>query len=417
MKSDKSARCESSEKQDIPTAADVEAARARMAGHVMNTPLWPTPKLGELAGCDLWVKFENMQYTGSFKERGALNKLATLDEAAKKAGVIAASAGNHAQGVAFHARRMGVDATIVMPIGTPHVKLDQTRALQARIVLAGEDYEEASAAALEIADKEGLTFVHPFDDADVIAGQGTLALEMLDAKPDLEVLVVPIGGGGLIAGMALAAKARNPEIEVIGVQSTQYPSMYAACKGVEMEAGGSTLAEGIAVRKPGRLTTSLVKELVDDIVLVDERALERAVALFLNVQKTLAEGAGAAGLAALLSHPQRFAGKKVGMVLTGGNLDDRLLASVLMRELFRGGRISHLRIDLHDRPGELATVSRILADRRANVIDVSHRRTFGDLPANQAHMDITIETSDSQHLEDVLGDLRGAGYHVELIIE
>lgn len=398
----------------LPAAADIRAAAARIAGRVMRTPLVRAEKLSALTGADLWVKLENLQYTGAFKERGALNKLLMLSDAARARGVIAASAGNHAQGLARHAKALGVPATIVMPATTPDVKVRQTRALDADVVLAGHSFEEARERADEICAEKGLVFVHPFDDPDIIAGQGTVALEMLEDGPKFDAIIVPIGGGGLISGMALAARDASPTTGIIGVQAALFPSMKNALDGGARAVGGNTLAEGIAVKEAGALTRRIVAALVDDIALVDERILERALSMLMNEQKALVEGAGAAGLAAVLADPARFEGRTVGLVLCGGNIDARLLSMILMRDLARSGRLARLRVQLLDMPGQLVRVATIIAEQDGNVIDVGHHRTYSDLPAKMTCMDVTIDTQGQDHLDRIIENLRQAGYLVEI---
>jgi len=392
------------------TLDDVKAAAMIIAGQVENTPMSHSKTLSSITGAEVWIKFENQQYTAAFKERGALNKLSKLTEAQKKRGVIAASAGNHAQGVAYHARRLGIPATIVMAETTPFNKVQHTRDHGARVILEGLIFDEAKDYALQLAEKEGLTFIHPFDDADIIAGQGTIALEMLEANPDLDTLVVPIGGGGLIGGIATAAKALKPDIRIIGVEAAMYPCMYASLHGKKPKMGGATIAEGIAVKEVGVLTRQIAEQMVDDILLVEEEHLERAITLYVEVEKTVAEGAGAAGLAALLAHPTRFYGRKVGLVLCGGNIDTRLLASVLTRALVREHRLARIRIVGDDRPGLLALVSKIIGDNGANIMEVAHNRIALDVPAKGAEFDILIETRDSQHTQEVIDALAQAGY-------
>lgn len=400
----------------LPIAlADVEAAAMAIAGAVVRTPCLRSQTLSELTGADVYLKFENLQFTAAYKERGALNKLLTLSPEERARGVIAASAGNHAQGLAYHARRLGIPATIVMPRFTPIVKVQQTEGHSAHVVLHGEKFEDAAAHAHELAAKRGFVFVPPFDDAAVMAGQGTVGLEMLADVPELDTLIVPIGGGGLISGMATAAKGLKPGIEVIGVQAELYPSMYALLRGESAVCDGDTLAEGIAVKTPGVLTAQVVRALVDDIVLVAERDLERAVSMLLNIEKTVVEGAGAAGLAALLAHPRRFRGQKVGLVLCGGNIDTRLLANVLLRELARGGRLARLRIRLKDRPGQLFEVMRVFDQKQVNIIEIYHQRVFTNLPAKGLITDIECETRDRDHLERLVEALRAGGYDVRLI--
>ncbi len=396
------------------TPADIAAAAVQLRGAILQTPCTESLTLSGMLGARIWLKFENLQFTAAFKERGALNRLAALTPTERAGGVIAMSAGNHAQGVAYHARRLGIPATIVMPVGTPMVKIENTRRLGAEVIVEGASLEE-SAAYVEIqAQARGLTYVHPYDDRLVIAGQGTVALEMLAAAPEIDTLVVPIGGGGLISGIAIAAKSIRPNLRIVGVQAELYPSMFNAVKGTGLPMRGDTLAEGIAVKKPGRLTTEIVKRLVDDIVLVSEAQLEHAVSLLINIEKTVVEGAGAAGLAAIVAHPALFSGRNVGLVLCGGNIDTRLLASVLTRELARDGRLSQLAIDLVDRPGQLARVATLVGEAGANIVEVSHQRTFSDLPAKGTLLELVIETRDRAHLDDTVALLRRAGFAVRL---
>lgn len=400
-----------SEADRLPvTPGDVNEAANAIAGSVIVTECDRSRTLSEICGCQLWLKFENLQFTSSFKERGALNRLLALSPEERRRGVIAMSAGNHAQGVAYHAHRLGIPATIVMPVGTPMVKIENTRRHGADTIISGKTLEEAAEFARAHGKAESLTMIHPYDDPLIIAGQGTIALEMIDAAPQLEMLVVPIGGGGLISGIAVAAKALNPELQIIGVQAQLYPSMYNAIKGESLPMRGDTLAEGIAVKAPGAITTEIIRRLVDDIVLVTEDQIERAVAMLIAIEKTVVEGAGAAGLAAVLAAPERFAGRNVGLVLTGGNIDTRLIASVLTRELAREGRLTEIAIDIVDRPGQLAAVSALLADAGANIIEVSHQRTFSDLPAKGTLLEVVIETRDRLHLEEVMKRLSEAGY-------
>ena len=394
---------------------DVLAARAAIAGAVIRTPCLMSQTLSALTGAEVWIKFENLQFTAAYKERGALNKLLTLTPEQRARGVIAASAGNHAQGLAYHAARLGIPATIVMPRFTPIVKVKQTEGHGAHVVLHGEKFEEASAEAYRLADARGYVFVHPFDDPAVMAGQGTVALEMLEDAPGLDTLIVPVGGGGLISGMATVAKAQAQPIEVVGVQAQLYPSMWGAVRGESVACDGDTLAEGIAVKTPGVLTLQVVRALVDEILLVSERDLEHAVAMLLTIEKTVAEGAGAAGLAALLAHPRRFRGCKVGLVLCGGNIDTRLLANVLLRDLARAGRLARLRIRLKDRPGQLFEVARIFDQQQVNILEVYHQRVFTNLPAKGLITDIECETRDRDHLDRLVEALRAAGYDVRMV--
>jgi threonine dehydratase len=397
------------------TIDDVRAAAQRIAGAVVRTPIMHSKTLSRISGAEIWLKFENLQFTAAYKERGALNALLLMDEAQRKRGVIAASAGNHSQGLSYHGTRLGVPVTIVMPKTTPMVKVMQTEQVGGKVVLEGETYDEAYAYARSMEKQLGLTFVHPFDDPNVAAGQGTVGLEMLEDVPELETLVVPIGGGGLISGMATVAKALDPKIEVIGVQARLYPSMYDKIKGETLPCGGDTLAEGIAVKEPGEFTAKIIAELVDDILLVGEAELEKAVSLLLQIEKTVVEGAGAAGLAAVLSHKERFVGKKVGLVLCGGNIDTRLLANVLLRDLAREGRLARLRITLQDRPGALYKVMHEFDAHSVNILEIYHQRIFTDLPAKGLVTDIECEARDRQQLEKLIAALRAKGYAVSQV--
>ena len=397
------------------TLSDIEAARRAIAGHVLRTPTLPAPRLSALTGAQVYVKYENLQVTNSFKDRGALVKLTSLSDAERSRGVIAMSAGNHAQAVAYHAARLGVPATIVMPVTTPFVKVAATRAYGAEVVLHGESVSDAQTRCEEIQAERGLTQVHPFDDERIIAGQGTVAPEMLEDATDLDVLVIPIGGGGLIAGNAIAAKAMKPGIEIFGTEAALYPSMWNAVNRQNSVTGGPTLAEGIAVKHAGRLTLPVVRELVADIILVDEVLIERAVNAFLTLQKAMAEGAGAASLAALLARPDRFRGKRVGLILSGGNIDPRILASVMVRELERESHIVSFRLTTTDRPGVLGQIATRLGDLGANILEVGHRRLFLDVPAKGAKIDVTIETRDAAHAEEIIAALAAADFKPERI--
>lgn len=396
------------------TRADIDRAAKVIEGAVLNTDFDPSRTLSQMLGAEVWLKFENLQFTASFKERGALNKLSALTETQRRAGVIAMSAGNHAQGVAYHAKRLGIATTIVMPEGTPTVKVESTRAHGAEVIVSGASLEDAAAAARDRAKERGHIFIHPYDDPLIMAGQGTIALEMLAAVPALEMLVVPIGGGGLIAGVAVAAKSIKPSIEIIGVEAELYPSMLNKIDGGVRPCRGDTLAEGIAVKSPGALTEQVVRALVSEILLVSEVELENAITLLIEIEKTVVEGAGAAGLAAMLQHPQRFKGRKVGLILCGGNIDTRLLASVLTRELAREGRLSELEIDLPDRPGQLARLTAVIAAAGANIIEVVHQRVFTDMPAKSASARIVIETRDKAHRDATIERLRTAGFTVDI---
>ena len=391
------------------TLRDVETAAERIAGHVLRTPLVPAPRLSELTGAEILVKHENMQATASFKERGAVNKLLSLGEDERRRGVIAMSAGNHAQAVAYHARRFGIPATIVMPETTPLVKVENTRAQGARVVLHGETLYESAQEAHAIAAAERLVLIHPYDDPAIMAGQGTVALEMLADASDLDVLVIPIGGGGLMAGNAVAARAIRPDIELVGVEAALYPSFLNALDGQERPVGGPTLAEGIAVKTVGELTLPIVRRLVGDIVAVDEALIERAVNAYASLHHTLAEGAGAAGLAALLKEPGRYAGRKVGLVLCGGNIDTRLLAAIMLRELERDARIVSFRLTTSDRPGLLGKVAGLIGAEGANILEVSHSRLFLDVPAKGVTIDVTVETRGESHARAIEEALARSG--------
>jgi threonine dehydratase len=386
---------------------------ARGMGGVLHTPCQRAEALSELTGCDIRVKLENLQTTGSFKERGAYAKLVSLTRDERARGVVAASAGNHAQGVARHGRLLGIETKIFMPVGTPAIKVNATRTQGAMVELAGAGFDETSQLARDYCAAEGRVLVHPFDDPLVMAGQGTIATEMLADQPDLDVIVVPIGGGGLASGVALTAKRIKPGIEVIGVQADLFPAFHNLFYGGERPVGGMTLAEGIAVREPGALTRRILADVLDDVLLVDERTIERALNLFLTRLRVLPEGAGAAGLAAVLAHPERFAGKAVGLVLTGGNIDTRLLSSLLLRDLARSRRLARFRIELIDVPGQLSSVSHIIAEAGGNVTDVAYHKTFSDLPAKVTYIDISLEAQDAAHMDRIHAALRQAGFRVE----
>ncbi len=398
------------------TIDDIRSAARQLENRVIRTPALPSGALSELSGADIVLKLENLQVTGSFKPRGAYIKLAGLSDKEKKAGVAAASAGNHAQGVAFHARNMGIPATIYMPEGTPFTKIGRTEALGAKVVLSGSGLAEAREAALSQCEEQGQVFIHPYDDNSIIAGQGTVGLEFLSDFPDLEVLVVPIGGGGLLAGTAVAAKALKPDLEIIGVEAALYPSMSRALKG-KPPGGGSaaTIADGIAVKVPGELTQPLIADLVSDVVLVDEAALELAVQTYLETQRLVTEGAGAASLAAVMQDKDRFADRKVGLVVSGGNIDSRLLSSVLMRGLVREGRMVRLRIEITDEPGALSRVSGLIGDCGGNIVEVYHQRLFYDVPVKQAEVDVVLETLDASHVSEIKEALTNGGFPVRLL--
>jgi len=389
---------------------DVRAAQDRIAGQLSATPCLYSRTLSALTGAELYIKFENLQFTASFKERGALNCLLQLSSADRQRGVCTMSAGNHGQAVAYHAHRLGIPATIVMPRHTPFVKVEHTRSHGADVVLHGETLSEAFEFAQQIMAQRSLTFVHPYDDPAVMAGQGTIGLEILAAVPELDTLVVPIGGGGLISGIAVAATALSARIQIIGVQTESYPSMVAALRGEQASCQGNTIAEGIAVKSAGLLTREVARRLVQDIVLVSENDLERGVALLLNVEKTVAEGAGAASLAAVVAQPERYRGRRVGLILSGGNIDPRLLASVIMRELVREQRIVTLRIPIFDQPGALARVTQAVGDHGGNILDVFHRRLSTNVPAKSATLELSFEARDAQHAQGIVAAIRAAGF-------
>jgi threonine dehydratase len=394
------------------TIDDVRAAAQRIDGAVVRTDCDYSRTLSEITGADIWLKFENLQFTAAYKERGALNAMLLLSEEQRSRGVIAASAGNHAQGLSYHGARLGVPVTIVMPRTTPTVKVMQTEVLGGTVILEGESFDEAYAHARAMERQLGLTFVHPFDDPHVAAGQGTVALEMLEDVPELDMLVIPIGGGGLASGMGVAARAIKPDIALVGVEAELFPSMYNRLKHNELPCGGDTLAEGIAVKEPGAFTSQVLRRLLDDVVLVDEGSLERAVSLLLQIEKTVVEGAGAAGLAAVLAHPGRFKGRKIGIPLTGGNIDTRLLANVLLRDLARSGRLARLRLVLQDRPGALFNVIREFDRHNVNILEVYHQRIFTHLPAKGLTADIECEARDKDQLDALVESLREKGYAV-----
>jgi threonine dehydratase len=400
---------------DLLTLDHVRAAHARIRDSIVETPTLHSQTLSKLTGANIYLKFENLQFTAAYKERGALNAILLLSEEQRSKGVIAASAGNHAQGLSYHGTRLGIPVTIVMPVPTPTVKVMQTESVGGKVVLFGETFDDAYKHARQLEAEQGLTFVHPFDDPNVAAGQGTVALEMLESTPSLDMLVVPIGGGGLLSGMGTAARALKPDIGLIGVQAELYPSMYALLKNLQMPCEGDTLAEGIAVKIPGAFTSEVIRELVDEIVLVSEAELETAVSLLLQIEKTVVEGAGAAGLAAVMANPEIFAGKNVGIVLCGGNIDTRLLANVLLRDLARSGRLARLRLTLQDRPGALFKVMRLFNEHNVNIIEIYHQRIFTTLPAKGLITDIECEARDAQQLQGLVDGLNDAGYKVERV--
>ena len=396
-----------------PTIEDIRAAAERIKGSVIRTPMLISQTLSEIIGAEVWLKFENLQFTAAYKERGALNKLLQLSDEERSRGVIAASAGNHAQAVAYHAKRLGIPAVIVMPEPTPTVKVTQTAGHGATVILHGDMFDDAYAKARELSQEKGYTFVHPFDDPKIIAGAGTLGIEMLDDAPDLDAIVIPIGGGGLMSGVSIAARSIKPDIEMIGVEAELYPSMKCAIEGCFMPLGGDTLAEGIAVKHPGELTSRILKDLANEVMLVSERDLERAVAMLVGIEKTVVEGAGAAGLAAILANPERFKGKKVATILCGGNIDTHLLANVLVRDLVRQGRVARLHVAAHDQPGALAAITRHVYEAGVNVIEINHSRIFTTLPAKDTMIEVECEARDPESIDDVVKRLEAAGFRVE----
>lgn len=398
----------------MPSVQDVRDAAARIAGAVERTPFLPSRTLSRLAGCEVFLKFENLQFTASFKERGALNKLLSLTDAERRRGVIAMSAGNHAQAVAYHAARLGIPAVIVMPRGSPNTKIKNTRVHGAEVVLEGDSLHEAGAHARSRAKRDDLVFVHPYEDERVIAGQGTIGLEMLEAVPDLDALIVPVGGGGLLSGIAIAARSLKPSIRIYGVESKTYPSMHQRLAGQPVTVGGDTIAEGIAVKDVGDIAFGIIRREVEDVRVVEEEAIERAVVALIEIEKTVAEGAGAAALAALLEHPQTFAGKRVGLVVSGGNIDSRVLASVLMRGLVRDQRLVRLRVEVRDVSGSLAKVAALIAEAGGNVVEVQHQRIFGTASARATGIEFLIETRDREHTRALVGSLESAGVSVSV---
>ena len=394
---------------------EIRDAAEQLKGEVVRTPLISATRLSTMLGCDVYLKLENQQYTGSFKDRGSYLKLKSLSDEQKRLGVIAMSAGNHAQGVAYHAQRLGIPATIVMPTTAPFSKVERTRGFGARVVQSGPTIDEAADTAKELMDQEGLTFVHPYDDPRIVAGQGTIGLEMMADEPDLDAIIVPIGGGGVISGTALAATALKPGVEIYGVEAELFPSMYQAIHELDATSGGVSIADGIAVKRPGKLNRQVIDKLVQDIMLVDEPSLENAVATLADYQKVVAEGAGAAPLAALTQNRERFAGKKVGLVICGGNIDTRLLASVMMRGLVREGRLVRLRIDINDAPGVLARVSGLIGENGANIVEVYHQRLFHDVPVRKAEIDAVIETRNANHVREIIDALEADGFRTRIL--
>jgi threonine dehydratase len=399
--------------EDMINLVDIEHAAVRLKGQVLDTPCVESRTLSQVVGAQVFLKFENLQFTASFKERGACNKLVQLTDAQRQRGVVAMSAGNHAQGVAYHSQRLGLRAVIVMPRFTPGVKVERTRGFGVEVVLHGDTLDEAYTHAMTLAQEQNLSFVHPYDDEDIVAGQGTVGLEMLAAVPELDTLVIAVGGGGLISGIATVAKAIKPGIEVIGVQTMRFPAMVNAIKGTSYPQGTSTIAEGIAVGTPGVITREIIRQRVDDLVLVDEGDIEQAIVMLLEIEKTLVEGAGAAGLAALLRYPERFKGRKIGLVLCGGNIDPLLLAAIIERGMVRAGRLARIRISSRDIPGMLASITAIVADAGANIDEVHHQRAFTTLSAQSVEIELVLQTRGRQHIADVLAALHKAGFQAE----
>jgi threonine dehydratase len=400
---------------DSLTLADIRAAAERLRGEIIATPCMPSRTLSALTGCEVFLKFENLQFTASFKERGALNKMAQLTAAERAAGVLAVSAGNHAQGVAYHAQRMGLPATIVMPRFAPAVKVERTRGFGADVVIHGDTFDDARAHGLQLAQERGLTLVHPYDDLAVMAGQGTIALEMLEQQPGLDTLLVAIGGGGLISGVATAARAIRPGIEIVGVQTERFPSAWNALHGGSVAPAQATIADGIAVKSPGVLTLPLIRERVAEVLLVGEDDVEQAILMLLEIEKTVVEGAGAVGLAALLKHRARFSGRKVGLILSGGNIEPLVLAEIIERGMVKSGRLARLRLDVHDVPGALADVATLLGKLGANIDEVQHQRAFSSASVERAQIEVVVQTRGVAHIETILTAMRAQGYHAERV--
>jgi threonine dehydratase len=397
------------------TAADIHAAASRLKGHVLDTPCMPSRTLSAITGCEVFLKFENLQFTASFKERGALNKLAQLTHEERARGVLAVSAGNHAQGVAYHAQRLSIPATIVMPRFAPAVKVENTRRFGATVVLQGDTFDDARAHGLQLAAQRGLTVVHPYDDLAVAAGQGTIGLEMMAEQPDIDTLVVAIGGGGLISGVATAARSVKPSVDVIGVQTERFPAVWNVVHGQHNDCAQATIADGIAVKLPGALTVPLIRERVGDVLLVGEDDIEQAILMLLEIEKTVVEGAGAVGLAALMKHRARFAGRKVGLILSGGNIEPLVLAEIIQRGMVKSGRLARLRFDVRDVPGALADVAALLGKLGANIDEVQHQRAFTTLSVERAQIEVVVHTRGEAHIEEILDAMRAQGYHAERV--
>ena len=397
------------------TLQDIRAAAERLRGEIIDTPCMPSRTLSALTGCEVFLKFENLQFTASFKERGALNKMAQLTPVERASGVLAVSAGNHAQGVAYHAQRMGIPATIVMPRCAPAVKVERTRGFGADVVLEGDTFDDARAYGLQLARDRCLTLVHPYDDLAVMAGQGTIGLEMLTQRPEIDTLVVAIGGGGLISGVATAALVLRPDIEVIGVQTERFPAAWNAMHGEQRESAQATIADGIAVKVPGALTLPLIRERVSDVLLVSEDDIEQAILMLLEIEKTVVEGAGGVGLAALMKHPARFKGKKVGLILCGGNIEPLVLAEIIERGMVKSGRLARLRLDVRDVPGALADVATLLGKLGANIDEVQHQRAFSSLSVERAQIEVVVQTRGVAHIETILAAMRAQGYRAERV--
>jgi threonine dehydratase len=404
-----------SQYNDSLTIADIRAAAERLRGEIIDTPCMPSRTLSALTGCEVFLKFENLQFTASFKERGALNKMAQLTPVERASGVLAVSAGNHAQGVAYHAQRMGIPATIVMPRFAPAVKVERTRGFGATVVLEGDTFDDARAHGLQLARERGLTLVHPYDDLAVMAGQGTIGLEMLAQRPEIDTLVVAIGGGGLISGVATAARALRPDIEVIGVQTERFPAAWNAMHGKDHESAQATIADGIAVKSPGALTLPLIRERVNDVLLVSEDDIEQAILMLLEIEKTVVEGAGGVGLAALMKHPARFKGRRVGLILCGGNIEPLVLAEIIERGMVKSGRLARLRLDVRDVPGALADVATLLGKLGANIDEVQHQRAFSSLSVERAQIEVVVQTRGVAHIETILTAMRAQGYRAERV--